>query len=282
MACGWLILAALVGCHSEKSPAEEPRSETARRSAVPASELAKSYGLEIRPEVADGATIRVVGAADRKPVVDALVVSADESSFTYWDSDDGGIRWNARTLLKELGEAYATSSEGVTRVAPPKEPRSIFVWHGGDFGRTTLEVHDREEHVVAMAPRERIVDVVDKAGKPVNGIPIQLGKCALEPMSIGTTIGFTGAEGRFAIPALELERGVHRSCGRRDLNMIGSLVSGFELRAADAPRLEPVRFTLPDCGTVELEIQTPHPWPTIDGGRAWPHLIRSAGEPAVA
>jgi hypothetical protein len=103
-------------------------------------------------------------------------------------------------------------------------------------------------------------------------------------MSAGTTVGLTGDDGRLAIPALELERGVHRSCGRRDLVMLGCLVGGFEMRPADATRLDPVRFILPDCGEVDLEIRTPYPWPTIDAGRAWPRFTlivggSRAGEP---
>lgn len=224
--------------------------------AIPsAAELAKSYGLEIRPEAADGVPIRVVDAASGKPVGDALVVSVDESEFTYADSGDAGRTWNAHSLLKEYGQAYVTSRDGTVRVANPEELRAAFVWHGNDFGRTMLEVHDHAEHLVSMAPRSLMVEVVDKAGRPQSGIPVQLGKCSLEPMSAATTVGTTGSDGRFAIPPLELERGVHRSCGRRDLVMLGCLVSGYELRAVDRAKLEPVRMVLPDCGTVEVEIQ---------------------------
>jgi hypothetical protein len=239
---------------------------------IPAAELAKSYGLEIRPQVADGVPIRVVDATSGKPVDDALVVSVDETEFTYWDAGDGGITWNARSLLVHSGQAYVTSGDGVARVATPAEPRSIFVWHGDDFGRTTLEVYDRAEHVVSVAPRSLIVEVVDKDGKPQSGVPVQLGKCALEPMSLGATVGFTGADGRFAIPALELERAVHRSCGRRALVMLGYLVSGYELRAIDAPQLEPVKFVLPDCGDVDFDLQTSHRWPPSDHPASWPQF----------
>src|SRR6185369_3056160 len=138
--------------------------------------------------------------------------------------------------------AWATSSDGVARIAVPKAPLSVFVWSGEKFGRTTLEVHDRSEHVVPIAPRSLLVEVVDRDGRPQAGVPIQMAKCSLEPESTGTTVGTTGADGRFAIPALELERGVHRTCGRRDLVMLGSLIVGRELRAVDAPVLEPVKF----------------------------------------
>src|SRR5262245_5390917 len=117
MNCGSLILAMLVGCHSDESPADRQRNESQRVAAVPAAELAKSYGLEIRPAVADGVPIRVVDAVTRKPVADALVVSVNEEAFTYWEHGDRGMTWNARSLLKELGEAHATSAEGTTRVA---------------------------------------------------------------------------------------------------------------------------------------------------------------------
>jgi hypothetical protein len=240
-----------------------------------AAELAKSLGLEVLPHVADGVPIRVVDAASGKPVGGALVVSVDETEFTYSDAGDGGVKYNARSLLVDSGQAYATSSDGLARVAAPEEPRSVFVWRGEDFGRTTLEVYDHAEHVVTVAPRALTVEVVDKNGKPQAGVPIQLGKCALEPMAIGTTVGVTGPDGRFAIPALELERAVHRSCGRRALVMLGYLVSGFELRAIDAPRLEPVKFVLPDCGDVEIDFATSHPWPPGDDAAAWPRFSLS-------
>jgi hypothetical protein len=249
-----LFAAITVGCHSEAAPAHDARSEAGHTAAIPAAELAKSYGLEVQPEVADGVPIRVVEAASGKPVGDALVVSVDESEFTYSDDQGGGVTWNSHTLIRKLGQAYATSSDGTIRVANPIEPCSIFVWHGDDFGRTTVEVHDREEHVVPVAPHSLLVEVVDKSGKPQSGVPIQIGKCALEPDSIGTTVGFTSVDGRFAIPPLELERGVHRTCGRRVLVMLGCPVSGIELRAVDAPRLEPVKFVLPDCGEVDVDL----------------------------
>lgn len=266
------ILAILTACDSESASRNADRGESQPTPALPAVELARSYGLEIRPDVLDGVPIRVVDAKTGKPVADALVVSVSESEFTYWDAGDGGITWNARSLLKHSGRAYVTSSDGVARIEAPREPRAVFVWHGGDFGRTTFEVHDRAEHVVSLAPRALIVEVVDKTGRPQPGIPVQLGKCALEPMSVGTTVGITGPDGRFAIPALELERAVHRTCGRRALVMLGVPVSGFESIAIDAPQLEPVRFVLPDCGEVDLDLQTSHPWPPGNDHAPWPRF----------
>src|SRR5262245_26409787 len=157
-----LFVATAVACRSEASSQRSARGEVVRSPVQSAAELAKSYGLELRPEVADGVAIRVVDAASHKAVSDALVVSVDEWEFTYSDAGDGGIKWNARSLLADSGLAYATSGDGVARVAPPTAPRSIFVWHGDDFGRTTLEVFDRAEHVVSVAPRALMVEVVDK------------------------------------------------------------------------------------------------------------------------
>ncbi len=276
---GWvrafLLAAIAVACRSEASTELAGESPRVRPPVPTAAELAKSYGLTLRPEVADGVPIRVIDATSGNPVGDALVVSVDEWAFTYSDAGDGGIKYNARSLLVDSGQAYTTSTDGVARVAAPDEPRSVFIWRCEDFGRTTLEVHDRAEHVVSIAPRALMVEVVDKNGRPQAGVPVQLGKCALEPDAIGTTVGVTGPDGRFAIPALELERAVHRSCGRRALVMLGFLVSGFELRAIDAPRLEPVRFVLPDCGDVEIDFATSHPWPPRDDAASWPRFSLS-------
>src|SRR6185369_8023196 len=223
-----------------------------------ADELARSFGLVLQPAPADNVPIRVVDAASGKPVGDALVVSVDEADFTSDESnesDEVDGHGSGSHRLRELGRAYATAADGRVVVPAPAVPRSLFVWSGANFGRTTLEVHDRAEHVVALAPRSLRVEVVDRTGRPQAGVPIQIAKCALFPMSFGTSVGVTGADGRFDIPALALERGVHRSCGRRDLVMLGALIAGGAMRAADAPVLEPVKFVLPECGSVEVELQ---------------------------
>jgi hypothetical protein len=199
----------------------------------------------------------VVDAASGKPVGGALVVSVEESEFTYHENDQVNVdgRGSGQYWLRKLGRAYATSADGRVVVPAPTAPRSLFIWSGANFGRTTLEVHDRAEHVVALAPRSLRVEVVDRAGQPQAGVPIQLATCSLYPMSFGTTVGVTGADGRIDIPALELERGAHRSCGRRDRVMLGAPIAGGEMRAADARVLEPVKFVLPECGSVEVELQ---------------------------
>jgi len=245
-----LAFATAIRCGSTNPAPPEPAAP------LSAAELAKSYGLVLQPAPADGVPIRVVDAVSGKPVGDALVVSIDEYLFTYADTDyEDGEERNARSLLRREGSAWATGCEGLARVADPTAPLSVFVWSGEKFGRTTVEVHDRAEHVVPIAPRSLLVEVVNRDGRPQAGVPIQMAKCSLDPESIGATVGTTGADGRFAIPALELERGVHRTCGRRDLVMLGLLIIGRELRGADAPVLEPVKFVLPECGSVEVELQ---------------------------
>jgi hypothetical protein len=233
-----------------------PPAPLAPDAPLPAAALAKSYGLALEPAPADGIPIRVVDAASRMPVADALVVSVDEADFTHDenDEDDADGHGSGRYWLRKLGRAYATAADGRVFVPAPTAPRSLFVWSSANFGRTTLEVHDHTEHVVALAPRSLRVEVVDRAGRPQAGVPIQMAKCSLEPMSIGTTVGVTGADGCFDIPALEVERGVHRSCGRRDLVMLGAPIFDGEMPAADAPVLEPVKFVLPECGSVEVEL----------------------------
>ena len=249
----WFVCLAFATALRCGSTNPAPPAPAAPLSAV---ELARSYGLALQPAPADGVPIRVVDAASGRPVGDALVVSIDEYEFTYGDVDyDDGEARTARSLLRREGCATATSGDGVARVAAPTAPRCVFVWSGGKFGRTTLEVHDRTEHVVPIAPRSLRVEVVDESGRPKAGVPIQMAKCSLEPMATATTVGTTGADGGFDIPALELERGVHRTCGRRDLVMLGALIFGGELRAADAPVLEPVRLVLPACGSIDVELQ---------------------------
>lgn len=251
-----LACATALRCGATNPAPPAPSALPAPAAPLSAAELARSYGLSLQSAPADGVPIRVVDAASGRPVDDALVVSIDEYLFTYADVDyDDGETRTARSLLRREGCATATSADGVARVAAATAPLSVFVWSGGKFGRTTLEVHDRSEHVVPIAPRSLRVEVVDASGRPQAGVPIQMAKCSLEPMATGTTVGTTGADGVFDVPALELERGVHRTCGRRDLVMLGALVAGGELRAADAPVLEPVRFVLPECGSVEVVLQ---------------------------
>jgi len=271
-----LTFATALRCGSTNPAPPAPPAPSAPAAPLSAAALAKSYGLALEPAPADGVPIRVVDAASRKPVADALVVSVDETDFTYDvnDEDDVDGHGSGRYWLRKLGRAYATSADGRAVVPAPTAPRSLFVWSGANFGRATLEVHDRTEHVVALAPRSLRVEVVDRAGRPQAGVPIQMAKCSLEPMSIGTTVGVTGADGCFDIPALEIERGVHRSCGRRDLVMLGAPIVGGEMRAADAPELEPVKFVLPECGSVEVELQDAQGRPLRkDSGPAPAHAL---------
>ena len=152
-----------------------------------------------RATTSDGVPIKVVDAKSGKPVADALVVSVDEWWFTYSDNGDYGAPPESAALLREHGEAYVTASDGTTRVARPDEPRSIFAWLGDEFGRATLEVHDRAEQLIAIGPRELVVEVVDRMGRPQPGIPIHLAKCALEPSSLSFDRAITGADGRCSI-----------------------------------------------------------------------------------
>lgn len=244
-----------VACHSD---ATSPRADAIASdggSAASAEELARSFGLTIRPAVTDGVPLRVVDAGRGTPVAGALVVTVDECEFNYSDVQEGTRISDTRALLRTLGRAYATAPDGRVSVARPASPTSVFVWHGDAFGRTTLEVHDRDEHEVTLAPRALAVEVVDASARPQANVPIQLANCSLEPDSPGLTVATTDRDGRASIPALELERAVHRSCGRRDLVMVGDLVRGAAFQAVDARSLEPVRFVLPECGAVEIELQ---------------------------
>jgi hypothetical protein len=244
---------ALASCRNEPGSSATTPAARAELSAV---ERAREFGLELRPAAKDGVPVRVVDAASGRPVADALVVTVDEIEFTYSDTELGMPL--AGDLLRELGTAYATSADGIVTVAPCDAPQVAFAWSGRGFGRAALEVFDRDEHEIRVAPRDLEVEVVDTEGRSQSGVPILLGKCALNLEESGSPRGVTGADGRCTIAAIDLEQGVHRTCGRRDLLMVDGVVRTWEFRAVDAPVLEPVRFVLPPCGSLDVEIQDVH------------------------
>jgi hypothetical protein len=221
-----------------------------------AQRLARDFGLVIRPPAENGVRIRVIDAATRKPLPGVLVAAVDELEFTYRDEDGWGRKLDGASLLKSIGTACVTNAEGTTSVATSTTTQLVFAWHGAGFGRSTVEPWDRVEHVVEVGPRDLAVEVVDASGHPQSGVPIVLAKCVLSPDDGGVVAGITGHDGRCSIAALDLEHGVHATCGYRDLVMLGCLAKGAATRSTRAARLDPVRFVLPACGRLDVELQT--------------------------
>jgi hypothetical protein len=220
-----------------------------------AKDLARRFGLEIHGPVPDGVSVLVVDAASGKPVEGALVVSVDEQEFTCVEESREGVPLDGAGALREYGVAYSTSDDGRTRIRAAAAPRTLIALHGDAFGRATLEVHDRVEQSIPIARRELVVDVAEPDGSPAQRVPVMLGECAFERGTPGSWRAITGADGQVRIPALELERAIHRSCGREALVMLGCACRGDALRAIDAALLEPLRFTLPATGSLEVELE---------------------------
>jgi len=224
-------------------------------SAQSGSELAKEFGLRPRATVPDGVPVRVVDELGGSPVARVLVVSVDEFDYSFAYSNPDWSDVASKTVLGWIGSAYLTDGDGFTRVAPAGRPRTLLAFDERHVGRTTLEVFDTEEHVIKLRQRELDVDVVDAAGKGQSGVPVVLGGCAGELGNPGACHAVTGADGRTAFSLLDLERSVHRSCARRNLVMLGIPSAKYVLRPLDAQPFEPVRFVLPSCGNVVVDLE---------------------------
>jgi len=213
-----------------------------------------SSSIDPKPPVEGGVPVRVVDAKSGEPVASAIVFAVDEHDFSYGFSEPELADVDTSTVLREIGTAYLTDARGATRIAAADAPQSLFAWHHGAFGRATLEARDGAEQVIAIAPRTLDVEVVDGNGRPQAGVPVVLGACAGEVGGPGACRTVTGADGRATFEAIDLERSVHRTCGRRALVMLGFPCDLHAFRAIDAPVLEPVRFTLPDCGELLVDL----------------------------
>jgi hypothetical protein len=218
-------------------------------------ELAKLHGLAILPVCADGVPIRVVDAKSGKAVGDALVVRVVEAQFAACFSSEYYRELDSYRLLQCIGKSRLTASDGTTRVEPPSGWEvAVFAFRGRDFGRATIELHDSSEHVVAIAPRQLDVEVVDATGRPQKEIPLALATCSFAAFDPGAWRGVTGVDGRVSIPALDLERHVHRTCGRRATVVFDLPARGNAPRSLDTPQLEPVRLVLPECGELVVDL----------------------------
>jgi len=197
----------------------------------------------------------VLDLASGKPLPDALVVSVDEFEYGYCYS---GAIWsdvNSSTVVGLSGTAYLTDDKGETFIASPFRPRTLIAIADGRVERSTLEVHDRREQVIGVGQRQLEVEVVNKNGRPEQGVPIVLGGCAFEPGVPGACHAVSDANGRCVFSLLDLERSVHHSCGRRALVMLGFPCLQYALYPIDAKRLDPLRIQLPEWGQVTIDLQ---------------------------
>jgi hypothetical protein len=231
------------------------------------SELATTMGFTVSAPVAGGIPVRVVDASSGRTLADALVVSVEEADLSFCHSGPADASVDSLTVLRETGAAWLTGGDGTATIAVPDEPRVLLAWHGADFGRATLERYDHDEQVVRLQPiseRSLTVEVVDPAGAPQPGVPIVLGHCSIELGTPGACHGVTGPEGRVVFSPVDLERSVHSTCGRLVQVLYDSPCCAYALRPIDATTIEPVRFVLPPCGELVVDLQDEHgaPFPS--------------------
>jgi len=218
-----------------------------------AAELAKSLGLEVLPQVADGVPIRIVDAATQRPVPDALVVKIDELLLEqYWDFDDR-VEHNIYKELANHGRAWVSGAEGRTRIEPAATPATLLAFHAGRFARATLEPHDLAEHVLLVETRRLEVEVVDTSGRSAPGVPVVLTKRCLAD-NPGSFYGVSDAKGHVTIEGEELERDCHFGCHRVTVVQFDFPSKAFALRSVDAPDLPPVRLVVPDAGKMVVDL----------------------------
>ena len=249
----------IVSACSQPPPAPEERPQGTFDRYASATEIARTFGLSVGPPLApdvDGIPILVVAAADGKPVGDALVVVVPELKFLQ--IEDYGIDVSDAELakkLQQLGRAYATDGEGRTRVAPLHARHAVYAWQGEQFARATVERYDRAEHVLALSPRDLVVEVVDRDGRAQAGVPVTFGPCSIQHELEGSWSGVTGANGRLKIPAIQLARGAHDTCGRHAGVEFAFPSRALVERQIDAIKMEPARLQMPECGSLEIVLE---------------------------
>jgi hypothetical protein len=248
-----------VSACSEPPPAPEERPQGTFDRSASATEIARTFGLSVGPPLAPDAEsipIRIVTAADGAPVGDALVVVVPELEFLQ--IEDYGIDVSDAELAKKLqriGRAYATDGEGRTRVAPLHARHAVYAWRGEQFARATVERFDRAEQLLALSPRDLVVEVVDRDGRAQAGVPVTFGPCSIQHELEGSWSGVTGANGKLKIPAIQLARGAHDTCGRHAGIKFAFPSRALVERQIDAVRMEPARLELPECGSLEIVLE---------------------------
>ena len=240
---------------SSGSQHEQPGPE--RAEAWSALEFADKLGLDPRRSESDGVPIRVTDAKTKEPAADALVVTVDEWEFIMRYASEEEPERDAWTQLREIGTAWLTDESGRTNVAASNKRQSVFAFRGDDFGRILLEVFDRAEQTLEISDRSLLVEVVDREGRGVAAAPVALGSCVESLDWLGAWRGTTDADGRVRIPALALERDVHYGCGRRPIVTFDFPTRVYETSQLDPTTLDPVRIVMPECGSLEVELQGP-------------------------
>ncbi|MBK8979604.1 MAG: carboxypeptidase regulatory-like domain-containing protein [Planctomycetes bacterium] len=215
--------------HGERTPAADRGGGPARTTAPPDTapeRVAASAGhaatrrpapleLVLRTDATFECVVQVVDARSGEPVPSAEVVC---SGFEI-DADGYLVLADYATrplesegeAFRRLGAVWTTDAEGLARIHLSVDHPSVHAFAGDRYGRAWIEEPGPGPTVVRIAPEWTVEGrVIDTAGRPVSGVPIEL--VAHERLADGSweRIGRAGStrsadEGRFRLPHLQCE-----------------------------------------------------------------------------
>lgn len=201
----------------------------------------------------DGTLVTVVDAMTKKPVAGAIVTWFEERRDTELDDGDDlvpepGLSMRRRTF----GKSVKCGADGTTRVG---RFTSIVASSGDRYGGSSRPTRSRSL-VLSLEPRRSVtVHVVDRDGKPVAEVPIEL-RTGEESSGATKWHVTTDANGDAEIGPLDLFASVESSA-RRGLWVAVDAPLGAPIRAhfslADLPA-KPIDLTLPPTGELVIDV----------------------------
>lgn len=200
---------------------------------------------------ADGAPVKVVDAATRKPVAGALVTWFSQST----GSDSGELVPEPQLLelRRRFGMSVRTGTDGVTKVG---SFRWLVASDGTRYAGASHAVKGQTLVLELKPSRSVLVATVDRDGKPVGGVPIALRSREHGRGARDEWLTATGADGRVSIAPLDLFATFHAEALREiwiavDAPLAAPLNRSFTL--AEIPA-QPIEFEMPPTGRMVIDV----------------------------
>jgi RNA polymerase sigma factor (sigma-70 family) len=237
----------------EREPSPERAGLSAERVSAPAEPARRADVL------AKGALLCVVDAAGA-PVTGAQVSWASSEILSdFWRAEQAGEAPDLERRIAAAGRTGAADSAGECRLPADGGDLAVGARAGGLWNWTIAKANTQEPVVLVLNPSHRLVlEVLDVQGRAVAGVPVGLSMRGVDHRDTLTWSSRTGADGRATIP--KLEHAMRNGAYPNDLPFVGIVgPSGSEITAVDPlnPPEDPVRLTLPACGSLRVRIAAP-------------------------
>lgn len=260
---GALVLGAILvrGC-SRDGPRPLQEDSAARGAAEPAGPALASPAVTGRREpsasagpagkragghTGSGPRVLVVDGRSGAPLAGAVVRWLDLTSPELLAAIARGAK--GQDLIETAGARAETDAAGIARVSP--HPMLVRARHGRLWNEVKSPWITDEPLRLELFP-DLVVEVVDGAGKPVGGVPLELR--LLERGSFDTTSGETGADGRATFSHEHIRRRASEGMEVRFGLPLGADDVVLGLAADELPE-EPLRMVLPPTGRVVVELR---------------------------